>query len=86
MMYSNVGTPSREEDIKRADLHARMRRFDHNRGRSFDLPTTDPKGTPLADLTIDELRSRMGWCMEEMFHQALYREIQRRAECSKCPG
>lgn len=38
-----------------------------------DLPTTDPHGTPWANLSADELRARADWCMLGQFHEALRR-------------
>ena len=79
-MRNSIWAPPANHDVQRdAKLVEAIRCFDRNGGKSFDIPTTDPQGYPISLLSKDELRSRQGWCMLPEYHEAINREIDRRA-------
>lgn len=78
-LMSGFMPPSQEDHRRIVALVKHIRCFDRNGGKSFDLPTADPHGRPLTLLSRDELRSAQGWCMLPEYHEAIEREIQRRA-------
>lgn len=90
MMRSIFNPPDDATTARTRELDRRIRCFDVNlRAKAggywkvgydpFDLPLTDPHGEPWSLLSADDLEARKGWCMLPEQHDALQRELERRA-------
>ncbi|HTE63084.1 MAG TPA: hypothetical protein VK631_22200 [Solirubrobacteraceae bacterium] len=62
-------------ELSNQDCLTRVREL----GYAVNLPTTDPHGMLLRDLSNEELRERAGWCMLPAYHDAIRAERARRA-------